>query len=105
VNAEIEACDRGERNPIVVATSALQRLVSIHPFANANGRTSRFVADMILRRYRILPSAWEKEEIPVFPVGKKGATPSEAVAQMLEGLERSYKIVAPGASAHESLTK
>jgi Fic family protein len=102
VNEEIVACDRGEKNPILVATAACQRLVSIHPFSNGNGRTARFIADLILRRYGILPSGWKTEKIPVFlhevvdeDTGDRipPVTPTIAAERMLEGLANSYALV------------
>lgn len=95
LNQEIQACDRGEKNPIVLASSFCQRFVSIHPCMDANGRTGRLMADVILRRYGMLPSAWKTEKVPVFPVpgDHEKITPTMALQRMLEGLERSYAIV------------
>lgn len=94
-NEEIAACDRGEKNPILTATAFCQRIVSIHPCEDANGRTGRLLSDMILRRYGILPSGWKKEELPVYPIedGHPPVTPTIAAQRMLEGLENSYAIV------------
>lgn len=96
-NEEIAACDRGEKNPILTATAFCQRMVSIHPCEDANGRTGRLLSDMILRRYGILPSGWKKEELPVYPIedGHPPVTPTIAVQRMLEGLDNSYAIVGP----------
>lgn len=42
------AIDAGTAHPIDVAAEAYQRLVSIHPFSDGNGRTTRFVMEWIL---------------------------------------------------------
>lgn len=95
LNKELEACDRGEKNPILVASAACQRFVSIHPCLDANGRTGRFLADLILSRNEMLPVAWKKEKVPVFPIeaGHEKVTPTMALQRLLEGLHRSYEIV------------
>lgn len=95
LNKDLEACDRGEKNPILVASAACQRFVSIHPCLDANGRTGRFLADLILSRNEMLPVAWKKEKVPVFPIeaGHEKVTPTMALQRLLEGLHRSYEIV------------
>jgi hypothetical protein len=42
------AIEAGTAHPIDVAAEAYQRLVSIHPFTDGNGRTTRFVMEWIL---------------------------------------------------------
>ena len=54
-----------ESNPqnlgtIELAAKAYQRMVSIHPFGDANGRTSRMLMDWILLREGLLPPTFEK---------------------------------------------
>lgn len=97
INDELKKCDNGKSNPIVVAALANQRLVTIHPFPDGNGRTSRFVADMILRKYGLLPAAWAEEEVGVaiFPQLARGErqTPTLAIEKMISALERSNKII------------
>lgn len=57
----LDRCDAGTANPIEVAARAYQSLVSIHPFPNENGRTSRLVMDYILQRYGLPPAALGKD--------------------------------------------
>ena len=42
-------------NPIVLAGKVMSKLVSIHPFPDANGRTGRFLMNAILQKFNILP--------------------------------------------------
>lgn len=48
----------------VIATSAMayQLLISIHPFADGNGRTCRMFANYILMHYHLLPATFSKED-------------------------------------------
>lgn len=45
---------KGE-NPVVLATLTYQRMVSIHPFSDANGRTCRLAMDYVLMRAGLPP--------------------------------------------------
>lgn len=98
LNAQIKLCDEGIANPIVVAALAYQRLVSVHPFANGNGRTGRVLADIILRRYDLLPATWSYSDVnmAVLPYLNKHtrASPSKVVEILMKGLENTYKMVA-----------
>lgn len=89
-------------DPIELAASAYQRLVSIHPFMDANGRTCRMVMDWILMAKGLPAATLEDVNVAVFGaalafknesvlVSEKKAI--EAVAQgvknSLDALERS----------------
>lgn len=65
LNRQIEICDKDpiEYNPIFLAGAVYDSLVMIHPFHDGNGRTARFLADSILRRYGLLPGFWEPIDI------------------------------------------
>jgi Fic/DOC family len=95
LNAEIDDCDKGKQNPIVISAKAYQRFVTIHPFHDGNGRTGRLLADLILRRYELLPAAWGKDnKIAIFPLGTHGGISStQAVEKMLQALHTSYTTV------------
>jgi prophage maintenance system killer protein len=88
--------------PVELAASAYQRLVSIHPFMDANGRTCRMVMDWILMAKGLPAATLEDVNVAVFGsalvmqnekflVSEKKAI--EAVAQgvrnSLDALERS----------------
>lgn len=113
LNSQLEQCDAGKENPIVVAAYSYQKLISIHPFLDANGRTARFVADLILRRYGLLPVTWQEKHRNVsvqLHVPEK-VTSTTSLKWLLEDLERSYKLSesdkkleasAPSPPAHEA---
>jgi len=82
--------------PIELAARAYQRLVSIHPFLDANGRTSRLVMDWILQRNG-LPApvlAQGDHNVAVFwsdaHAGDAGGgvTTEQAVRAVTTGIER-----------------
>jgi prophage maintenance system killer protein len=93
INQEIEKCDRSQSNPIVVAALAYQKFVSIHPFFDGNGRTGRLLADLILRRYQLLPAAWKEQYVAINICKEKQETPITAVEKMLQALDQSYAII------------
>lgn len=98
LDRDLEACSRGEKNPIVVAALFYQQFVTIHPCYDGNGRTSRFVADLILRKFGLLPAAWKGEEkdfnVGIMPFAPSSSTPTQAVELMMEALKESYRIIA-----------
>lgn len=88
----LEACDSGKENPIIVAALANQRLVSIHPFNDGNGRTCRLVMDYILQRSGLPPSSPNDVNVAIFALFPSDMTPSKAVMGIVSGLENSYNI-------------
>jgi prophage maintenance system killer protein len=50
-----------ELHPIELAAQMYQRMVSIHPFPDANGRTARFVMDWILEFHGYPPASFQGE--------------------------------------------
>lgn len=90
----LDLCDRGVANPIIIAAQAYQRFVSIHPFPNENGRTSRFVMDYVLQRYQLPPAALGKNIlVAIFSFANNQATTSTAVEDVLKGVKESYKLL------------
>ncbi len=91
----IQACAAGKENPITVAAWAYQALVSIHPFSDANGRTSRLVADYILQRSGLPPMALEDNvDVAVFALdANKTISPAQAFEIVFEGVKNSYRIL------------
>lgn len=90
----IERCDAGTANPIEVAARAYQSLVSIHPFPNENGRTSRLVMDYILQRYGLPPAALGKDiKVAIFSFSPSGTNPSTAAECVLKGVQESYRLL------------
>lgn len=95
LNKEIENCDSSISNPIIIAGLAYQRFVTIHPFEDGNGRTGRFLADLILRRYKLLPAAWQGDDfcVAINPINDKPVKPVDAVTRIISALQKSYEIV------------
>lgn len=85
VNLEME----NHTNPIVLAAKAYQRLVSIHPFSDANGRTTRLVMDFILMRDGLPPSVLEDVEAAIFALEETNNTPRMIIGKVYNGLIKS----------------
>lgn len=66
LNEEMKLCKAKGIHPIGLAALAYQRLVSIHPFFDGNGRTGRMVMDFILQKFGLPPSAMETCQVAVF---------------------------------------
>lgn len=73
IKRNLNTCETqfGEGKPLtdemlktVIATSAMayQMLISIHPFADGNGRTCRMFANYILMHYHLLPTTFSTED-------------------------------------------
>jgi Fic family protein len=81
--------------PLARAFVALVAMVTIHPFGNGNGRTSRLLADAVLISEGYLPLSF------AFPVASHVARTSrgverrvsDAIATFLGGLINSYTVV------------
>ncbi|MCA8921920.1 MAG: Fic family protein, partial [Planctomycetes bacterium] len=93
------AAEASGMEPIELAARTYQRLVSVHPFADANGRTSRMVMDYVLRSHGLPPATMENVNVAVFgyerALGIEGlsATPTQAVERVTAGVERSLELL------------
>jgi hypothetical protein len=89
LNQELTNCDNGIQNPVQVAASAYQRLVSIHPFADANGRTTRLVMDYILQRYNLPPAIIKDANVAVFggKIPKQNCSADLAYKKVVDGIK------------------
>jgi Fic family protein len=76
INAQFE---NPSMNPIEVATTAHRWFISIHPFGDANGRTSRLIHDYILRRAGLPPALASNDEFAIFGAQQliQGANPDK----------------------------
>lgn len=92
LDEKLEECEKRNENPIIVAALAYQRLVSIHPFNDGNGRTCRLVMDYILERFELPPACISDVNVAIFALLPQGKTPSDAVRGILEGLKNSENI-------------
>ena len=82
--------------PIELAARAYQKLISIHPFHDGNGRTARLVMNWILQKSGFPPVALLSSEIDValFVGGRsKNITLFEVVERVTKGMERSIMML------------
>lgn len=94
LNKWLERVDQGKANPIETAARAAQHLVSIHPFRDDNGRTSRLVMDYILQRSSLPPAAVGNDVLyGIFAFAQNGANPTTATNSVLEGIKDSYRLL------------
>lgn len=88
----------------VIATSAMayQLLISIHPFADGNGRTCRMFANYILMRYHLLPATFSTESAKLSMYDNDNLFeesntefPQKARTAMIGALAASYDLLHP----------
>lgn len=83
----------GTGNPVLIAAQALSRIVSIHPFMDGNGRTSRMVMDYVLQRLGLPPAAMQNPAVAVFGDDGPNVSEGEIVKLVKEGIARSAQIL------------
>ncbi len=84
--------------PFELAAGAYQRLVSIHPFGDANGRTCRLVMDWILARHGLPPATFGADEhnVAIYwsdAYNGGGVTTEKAVAAVTKAVERTIALL------------
>jgi hypothetical protein len=74
--------------PVFTAAQVQQRLVSIHPFADANGRTARLVMDWLLQAQGWPPALLPAGEYALFAHRSEAKNPAAGAAEaaVVEGL-------------------
>jgi prophage maintenance system killer protein len=84
---------RGTVTPVELAAQSYQRLVSIHPFVDANGRTTRLVMDWILRANGLpeSPLPGGTHRVAVFGMREmaapgSGVSPDAIVINLMRGI-------------------
>lgn len=84
------------KDKIIQACEAHYRLVSIHPFADGNGRTARLVMNLLLLTYGYPPIIVRKEDrhpyLASLESAQLGGSSDTYYQLMLEGLARSLDI-------------
>lgn len=81
-------------DPLIKAALCQYVLVSLHPFADANGRTAVLIADWILALHEYLPMSFSsKLDAMIADVRRPSATAEYAVLKLLMNLQRSYQLV------------
>jgi Fic family protein len=95
LDTQIGACEIGEKSVIITAVQAYQRLVSLHPFENGNGRISRLMMDFVLERFGLPPAALGKDVLDaVYALNPKSREVGEAlVNKVLEGIKMSHQTI------------
>ena len=95
VRAEAEVA-AGRMTSIELAARSYQTLVSIHPFVDGNGRSTRAFMDWVLQRHGLPPATMFGQEILVahFPrnmafVQDGGGSPDFAARSLVSGVTRS----------------
>ncbi|WP_170228938.1 eCIS core domain-containing protein [Polyangium fumosum] len=88
--------NRGKMNPVQLAALSYQRLVTIHPFIDGNGRTTRLVMDYILRSNGIPEGVFlhPEEMVAIFPRDAmlhpaKVLTPDAMTLRVMDAIERA----------------
>ncbi|MGE0712814.1 MAG: RHS repeat-associated core domain-containing protein [Planctomycetota bacterium] len=93
-----DAAEKAGMPPVELAARSYQRLVSIHPFPDANGRTTRMVMDYVLQKNGLPPATLDNVNVAVF--GSEGAygikspasaSPEQAIDAVTKGVERSLE--------------
>ncbi|MCA8924166.1 MAG: Fic family protein [Planctomycetes bacterium] len=97
-----QAAEKSGMDPIELAARSYQRLVSIHPFYDANGRTTRLVMDYVLQRHGLPPAAMSDVNVAVFGAERAwgisgiSTTPEQAIEKVTAGVERSLELLRNG---------
>jgi hypothetical protein len=78
--------------PLLVAAQIYQRLVSIHPFADANGRTGRLLMDWILQLNGLPPALMNNNDLAIFPNESSNPEAGTVELQVIEGLRKSLDL-------------
>lgn len=83
---------QGQMSPAELSAATVQRLMSIHPFPDANGRTARLAGDWVLMSYGLPPANSPKHPIIVFSSGRNPEGPDDAFALTVEGMTKTVEI-------------
>jgi hypothetical protein len=78
--------------PLIIAAQIYQRFVSIHPFADANGRTGRLLMDWILQLNGMPPALMNNNNLALFPNESTNPEAGTAELQVIEGLRKSLDL-------------
>jgi len=79
--------------PEWLAIEAYQRLISIHPFSDGNGRTCRLIANWILRRHGLPAVALDEKNLALFPARGDSNLPPDYPRQIiLDGIRKSVRL-------------
>lgn len=91
--------NRGKMKGPALAAQMYQRLVSIHPFMDANGRTCRLAMDWVLESHGLPPAALQGEEVNVAVfgldkvAGRSSVAPGHAEQAVVAGIQRTIDVM------------
>jgi hypothetical protein len=90
--------NESRKDTIAFAAEVGQRLNSIHPFQDANGRTTRLITDWVLQRGGLPPAIYKdikETEIVIFPrdLAGKNPAPGVPVETLTDAVERSLSLL------------
>ncbi|WP_413613254.1 Fic family protein [Bdellovibrio sp. HCB-110] len=83
-------------DPLVAAALCQYWLVSLHPFADANGRTAVLLTDWILGSHGYLPMSFATKLdalVATLADGRVSATPGNAILKLIKNVQRSYQLI------------
>lgn len=82
----------GKMQPEELAVLTYQRLVSIHPFPDANGRSARLAANWVMQSHGLPSIEISNEKLMLFSAGKNSAPPELALEMAAAGLKKTVEI-------------
>lgn len=96
-NIKMVDCQNEGGDPIAFSALAYQRLVSIHPFSDANGRCCRMVMDYVLQFHGYPPAEMTSDTVSVAVFSEledndqSNVHPKEAINFVYEGVKKSLE--------------
>ncbi|GKT22664.1 Fic family protein [Acidovorax sp. SUPP3334] len=84
--------DQGRMSPAELSAATVQRLISIHPFPDANGRAARLAGDWVLMSYGLPPVNGPQRPIIVYSSGRNPNGPDDALAWTVESMTKTVEI-------------
>jgi Fic family protein len=76
---------------VLIAAQFYQRLVSIHPFSDGNGRTARLMLDWLLQMHGWPPVLLQGNSA-LFPNGADSLAPGAVEKALIEGIRKTIRI-------------
>lgn len=92
-NDSLSKCHTNEYNPIILASQIYQRILSLHPYENGNGRVARCMMDYTLMRFDLPPCVLKDVRndgvLPLQPVKDH----SLLIHRVINGVKESLKSI------------
>ena len=95
LSSAVSGCKNSQRSIILTATQAYQRLLSIHPFENGNGRVGRLVMDYVFESVGLFPPILGKNiNAAVFALKPKSKEQMNAIVlNVFNGVKQTYSLI------------